>query len=62
MRFVAGLGVCDQLLVVSALRSLCAVRLVVRAKNRPRGLWMDRAFGRGGGGRMWKAAGSFGAS
>ena len=44
MRFVAGLGVCDQLLVVSALRSLCAVRLVVRAKNRARGLWMDWAF------------------
>ena len=40
MRLGAGLGICDQLLVISALRSLCAVRLAVRAKNRARGLWM----------------------
>ena len=65
MRLDAGLGICDQLLAISALRSLCAVRSAVRAKNRARGLWMavwmDWTVVRGGW-RMWKTAGLLGVS
>ena len=65
MRLGAGLGICDQLLVISALRSLCAVRLAVLAKNRARGLvdgGVDGLGVCGGGRRMWKTAGLLGVS